>query len=109
MSLLRKISVCQNATCQDKGSKSVLTVAERFYDEKMKQDYPELIIESGDCMGDCEQGPVVRVNDTIVMRKVDTDKIKQLLEDPEGTLGEVRHIQEQDRETFERIIGGELF
>lgn len=60
-------------------------------------------------MGDCEQGPIVKVNDSLLLRGVDNQTALQLLQDPESVMGQVMHVLEQDRETFDRIIKGELF
>jgi len=107
--MLRKISVCQNTTCQNKGSKAVFNRLTSLYSEEFKQKYPDLHIEVGDCMGDCEQGPIVKVNDSLLLRHVDNQTAEQLLRDPESVMGQVMHVLEQDRETFDRIIGGQLF
>jgi NADH:ubiquinone oxidoreductase subunit E len=107
--MLRKISVCQNTTCQNKGSKAVLNRLTALYNEEYQKTYPDLRIEPYDCMGDCEQGPIVKVNDSLLLRGVDNQTALQLLQDPESVMGQVMHVLEQDRETFERIIKGELF
>lgn len=107
--MLRRIAVCQNTTCQNKGSKAVLNRLTSLYNEEFKQKYPGLNIEPWDCMGDCEQGPVVKVNDSLLLRGVDNQTALQLLQDPESVMGQVMHVLEQDRETFDRIIGGDLF
>lgn len=109
MSELRKIMVCQNTTCQDKGSKTVLHRLNTRYVEQYGDMYPDLRIEAGDCNGDCEWGPIVKVNDSMVLRNVDKELVEQLLQHPEQILGDVMHVLEKDRETFDRIIGGELF
>ncbi len=107
--MLRKISVCQNTTCQNKGSKAVLHRLTALYAEEFKEKYPDLRIEACDCIGDCEQGPIVKVNDSLLLRGVDNQTALQLLQDPQPVMGQVMHVLEQDRETFERIIRGELF
>lgn len=107
--MLRKICVCQNTTCQNKGSKAVLNRLTTLYAEEFTGKYPNLQIEAGDCMGDCEQGPIVKVNDSLLLRGVDNQTAVQLLQDPESVMGQVMHVLEQDRETFDRIIKGELF
>ena len=106
---LRKIMVCQNTTCQNKGSKSVLHRLETLYAERFSDVYPKLIISPGDCNGDCEHGPVVKVNDSVMLREVDNQMAEQLMENPESLIGQVVHVLEQDRETFDRIIQGELY
>lgn len=80
-----------------------------LFEEQYKNVYPGLQIEAEDCMGDCEQGPIVRVNDSFLLREVDNQTVQRLLEHPEEVLGQVMHVLEQDRETFERIIHGDLF
>ncbi|MBI2411376.1 MAG: NAD(P)H-dependent oxidoreductase subunit E [Candidatus Kerfeldbacteria bacterium] len=107
--MLRKITVCQNIVCQNKGSKAVLYRLQSEYDEKFRSKYPQLQIQVGDCMGDCEQGPIVKVNDAILLRGADNAMMLRLLENPEEVLGQVMHVLEEDRETFERIVKGELF
>jgi NADH:ubiquinone oxidoreductase subunit E len=107
--MLRTITVCQNAGCQQRGSKSVLYWFEKMHEEQYKKNYPTLKIEAGDCGGDCELGPIVRVNDSVVLRYVDKDQVEELMAHPETMLGEVMHVLEKDRETFDRIIKGELF
>jgi len=107
--MLRTIEVCQNITCQNKGSKAILHRLQTLYTEQYASQYPDLRIEEGDCKGDCEFGPIVRVNDSIVLREVEKEQAEQLLQNPESVMGDVMHVLEQDRETFERIIGGELF
>lgn len=109
MSVLRKINICQASTCQDKGSKVILHIVDKLITEEYKEQYAKLQVTTQDCMGDCEQGPIVKVNDSYILREVDNEKIKELLADPEKILSEVSHVQEKDRETFERIIDGELF
>lgn len=109
MTPLRKIEVCQNTTCQDKGAKGVMQYLESRYEEKYKEAYPDLMIIDGDCMGDCEQGPIVKVNESMVLREATKEMMERLLENPEDVLGEVMHVLEQDREIFERIIDGELY
>src|SRR3989339_347573 len=104
--MLKKITICQNTVCQNKGSKAILQRLESLYEEKYKAIYPQLRIERGDCLGDCEQGPIVRVNDAIFLRNVNNQQIQQLLDHPEEVLGTVQHVREQDREIFERILGG---
>jgi NADH:ubiquinone oxidoreductase subunit E len=109
MAELRKIVVCQNVTCQDKGSKGVLQQFQTDYDEQYREKYPDLKIEAGDCNGDCEQGPIVKINDALLLRGVDTARAKDLLERPQDVLGDVMHVLEEDRQTFDRILNGELF
>lgn len=82
---------------------------ENLYSEQYKSQYPNLQIESWDCMGECELGPIVKINDTIVLREVQKEQVDELFSNPEAVLGEVQHVLEQDRETFDRIIHGELF
>lgn len=106
---LKKITVCQSTVCQDKGSKGVLHRLEKQYAERFSEVYPDLIIEPGDCQGDCEQGPIVKVNDSILLREVDNQMAQEILEDPDGVLSDLMHVQEDDRETFERIINGDLY
>lgn len=106
--MLRKIVVCQNTVCQNKGSKAVLHRLQRVYEERFRSVYPDLQIEAGDCMGDCEQGPIVKINDSFLMRNVDNQQAQQLIENPESVIGEVMHVLEKDRETFDRIINGEI-
>jgi NADH:ubiquinone oxidoreductase subunit E len=106
---LRRIVVCQNEECQTKGAKFVQSTLQKRYLEEFDERYPELIIESGDCQGECERGPVIKVNDSIVLREVDKKMISKLFQNPESLLGEVMHVLEQDRDTFERIIKGDLF
>lgn len=84
-------------------------IFEEQYEQKFEETYPDLLIESGDCQGECERGPIVRVNDSIVLREVDEQMAEKLMNDPESLLGEVMHVLEQDRETFDRIIQGDLF
>lgn len=79
------------------------------YAERFTAVYPNLQIIEWDCNGDCEQGPVVKVNDSVLLREMDNQRAQQLLEDPEAVLGQVMHVQEEDRDTFERIISGELY
>lgn len=84
-------------------------ILEEIYADDYEAAYPDLRIESGDCHGECERGPIVRVNDSIVLREVDEEMAQKLMTDPESILGEVMHVLEQDRETFDRIIEGDLF
>lgn len=109
MAELRKIVVCQNVTCQNKGSKSVLHRLQTQYEERFQEVYPDLRIEEGDCNGDCEQGPIVKVNDALLLRNVDPQRAQELLERPQDVLGDVMHILEEDRQAFDRILNGELF
>lgn len=107
--MLKSISVCQRTTCQNKGSKILLQEVETLYSSQYQDAYPELKIEPGDCMGDCEMGPIVIVNGNIILRQVTSDTVRTLLENPEAVLSDVQHVQEEDRETFERIIQGGLY
>lgn len=109
MAELKIIEICQSEMCQNKGAKSVKHILETVWKEKYQEQYPDLRIIDGACSGDCEWGPVIKVNDSITLREVDRDMVERLLQDPEVMLGEVMHILEQDRETFDRIIEGELF
>ncbi|MFH1425986.1 MAG: (2Fe-2S) ferredoxin domain-containing protein [Candidatus Kerfeldbacteria bacterium] len=109
MSALTSIAVCQNTTCQNKGSKAILQALLDLYEQKYKEQYPELKIIEGDCNGDCEQGPTILVNKSIVVRKATEDTICRLLENPDDVVGELSHVQEEDKETFERIVQGDLY
>lgn len=109
MSSLRTIIVCQNETCQARGAKGVLHRLQEQYNNTFSEQYPQLRIQEGDCMGECEMGPIVRVNDSIVLRQVNEALVDQLLQDPESIIGDVMHVLEQDRDTFDRIIRGDLF
>lgn len=83
---------------------------ERVYTEEgYYEKHPDLQIEGGDCMGDCEQGPIVKVNDAVLLRHADKEKARQLLDDPEAVLGEVMHVLDEDQDTFNRILSGDLF
>lgn len=106
---LRTIIICQNEACQTKGAKSVQQKLESLYEEEYEETYPDLKIAAGDCMGDCEMGPIVKVNDSIILRNVNEATAEKLLSDPKAVLGEVMHVLEEDRDTFDRIIKGELF
>lgn len=81
---------------------------ENVYAERFTEAYPDLRIEAGDCNGGCEQGPIVKINDSVLLREVDNQTAQRILEDPESVLGDVMHVLEQDRDTFERIVGGEI-
>ncbi|MCW1930445.1 MAG: (2Fe-2S) ferredoxin domain-containing protein [Candidatus Kerfeldbacteria bacterium] len=107
--MLRKIAVCQNTVCQNKGSKMVLNRFQSLLKERYADKYPNLHIVAWDCMGDCEMGPVVKVNDSTLLRLVDQDTVDKLMADPETVIGQVMHVLEQDRETFERIVSGDLY
>lgn len=107
--MLRKVCICQSTTCQNKGAKALMHRLTALYQEQYTAEYPDLRILPADCMGDCEQGPIVKVNDSILLREVDHQKAQQLLADPQSLLGQVMHVLEQDRATFERIINGELY
>ena len=109
MAELRTITVCQAELCQNRGSKTVMHRLQTRWEELYKDKYPNLRIEAGDCSGDCEWGPVVTVNDSIILRHVDKEMAERLLENPDEMLGEGMHVLEQDRDTFDRIIGGDLF
>ncbi len=109
MSELRKIVICQSDACQGRGSKNVLHRLQSLYADKGKGLYPNLLILTEDNCGDCEQGPIVHVNDSTVLRRVDTAMIEELFKDPEAVLGSVMHVLAEDRQTFDRIVGGDLF
>lgn len=109
MSELQKISVCQNTTCQNRGSKSILYRLQRMYTDQYAETYPSLCIEAGECMGDCEQGPVLKINDAVLLRNVDNKKAEELLQNPQAVLGEALHVLQEDRETFDRLLNGELY
>lgn len=96
-------------TCQNKGSKAVLNRLQNVWKEQYAEKYPTLQIIASDCMGDCEQGPILKVNDSMLIRLADQSTAEQLLKDPETVLGQVMHVLEKDRDTFERIINGELY
>lgn len=107
--MLRSIAICQSTVCQNKGSKAVLSRAQALFKEKYAEAYPKLLIVASDCAGECELGPIVKVNDSTILREVDQQKIEELFAHPEAVLGKVMHVLEQDRETFERIVAGELY
>lgn len=110
MSELRKIVICQSLACQGRGSKQVLhRLRDLLETDVVRKRYPKLIINTQENCGDCEQGPIVYVNDSIVLRRVDADQISELIDNPSSVLGGVMHVLEQDRETFERIVEGELY
>lgn len=101
--------VCQAPVCQDKGSKGVLYRLQTVYKDRFTSVYPKLQIVPGDCNGGCEQGPMVKVNDAVLLREVDNQAAQEILEDPSAILGEVVHVLEEDRGTFDRIVSGELY
>lgn len=107
MSELRKIVVCKAPECQNKGSKQIKQLLVDLYTNQYTERYPKLLIDDGVCQGDCERGPIVYVNDTVWLSEVDKETAQQLLEEPESLLGDVMHVLEKDRDTFERIISGE--
>jgi NADH:ubiquinone oxidoreductase subunit E len=106
---LKTIAVCQAPMCQEKGSKTILLRLHEQYAAQFQSVYPNLQITGGDCQGECETGPNVRVNDQFLLKEVDKDKAKMLLENPDILLGEIQHVQEKDQETFQRIVSGELY
>src|SRR3989339_1573592 len=106
--MLRKISICQSASCDHQGSEIIFNRLENLYAEKFREQYPNLIIEKVDCLGDCAQGPIIKINDAIVLRNFEKEKVPLLFENPEAVLGKIMHVQDEDREAFERIIGGDL-
>lgn len=107
--MLKQINVCQGMMCQNKGAKSILHRLQTQYREHHQTEYANLHIDACECVGDCEQGPIVRVNDSIILRQMDNVKSKQLLEKPSEIVGEIVHVLEEDREVFDRIIKGDLF
>ncbi len=109
MTDLQTIMVCQAPVCQQKGSKTILLRLHEQYAAHFQDVYPGLQITGGDCGGECENGPVVRVNDVVILKEVDKDRAKMLLESPDVLLGEIQHVQEKDQATFERIVSGELY
>lgn len=110
MSELRTIEVCQAEGCQAKGAKHVMFRLKNTMETgNGAEKHPDLRINWGGCQGDCEFGPIVRVNDSVVLREVTPDMIEQLIENPDAMMGEVMHVLENDRETFERIIDGQLW
>lgn len=109
MSSLRTIMICQNEICQARGSKKILQYTQKKWSESFSRTYPDVLIKEWNCSGDCEMGPIVQVNDSIILREVQESTIDQLLSDPQRVLGGVLHVLEQDRDAFERIIHGDLF
>lgn len=107
--MLTTIEVCQSTVCQNKGSKGVLHRLQKVFQERFTTTYPALEIRTFDCMGDCEQGPIVRVNERIVLRHMDNYKAQQLLEDPASILGDAVDVHAQDTQTFDNIVNGDLF
>lgn len=107
--MIEHIQVCQATVCQNKGSKGVLHRLQTVFQERFMEKYPQLVIESFDCMGDCEQGPIVKVNDRLLLRNMDNYKAQQLLEDPETFLHDVVDVHENDHVVFDRIASGDLF
>ncbi len=108
MSELRTIEVCQAELCQNKGSKQVMQRLKELSEGDYLERYPKLRVVPFDCNGDCEMGPIVNVNDSMHLREVDIAMVDNLMENPDSVLGEVMHVLEKDRGTFERIIGGEI-
>ncbi len=106
---LRTIMVCQAPVCQDKGSKGVLHRLQTVYKDRFTSVYPKLQIVAGDCNGGCEEGPIVKVNDAVLLREVDNHAAQEILENPSVVLGEVIHVLEEDQEAFDRIASGELY
>lgn len=109
MSELRRIEVCQDEGCQAKGGKHVMFRLQNLLETEAKGKYPTLQVTWGSCQGDCEFGPIVRINDSVVLREVEPDSMDRLLDNPDTLMGDIMHVLEKDRETFNRIIGGELW
>lgn len=110
MSELRTIEVCQAEGCQAKGAKHVMFRLKNLMETTdAGNKYPDLRIQWGSCNADCEFGPIVRVNDSVALREVTPEMIEGLIDNPDAMMGEVMHVLENDRETFERIIDGQLW
>lgn len=109
MAELLKIQVCQAPMCQEKGSKTILHRFHEAYGSKYMNVFPQLQIEAWDCAGECEQGPVVKVNETMLFRQVEKDFVAELFENSAKVLGDVQNVQEKDKDAFDRIIKGELY
>lgn len=108
--MLRKILICQNTGCQSRGSKLLKhRVLELLDEEGYRKQYPNILVGDWDCSEDCELGPIIKVNDSVLLRHAEKEDIENLFQDPESVLGEIMHVLEDEREAFERIIEGELF
>lgn len=109
MTTLTTIEVCQAPICQQKGSKTLLHRFHEEYATRFRDAYPELRIVAFDCNGECEQGPIVKINETLLLRHVEKEQVRGMLENPESMIGDVQHVLEKDRETFDRIVDGDLY
>lgn len=105
---LQSIAICQSEQCQAKGSKHLLKQAERLQSEYASQ-YPQLQVRPFDCQGDCDQGPVMRVNENYLVRSTTETQIETLFASPDSVMGELQFVRDGDKEIFDRIVEGGLF
>lgn len=70
-----EIVICMGSACFSKGSKNIVEAVNEYFDNQL----PENIFLKGSlCTGNCENGPVMIVNQQIY-KELDKDKVFEIL------------------------------
>lgn len=71
-----EITICMGSSCFSRGNKAMLQLIRDFLKENGLED--QVVFKGTHCMGQCESGPVLKIND-IVHTRVDLNAIPRIL------------------------------
>jgi len=72
-----EITICMGSSCFSRGNKKTLEIIKEFLKETER--YDMVTFKGAHCFGNCENGPVLKINDT-VYTKVSDDSLENILE-----------------------------
>lgn len=72
-----EIIICMGSSCFSRGNKKALELIKDFLKEKNLEQ--QVVFKGAHCFGLCENGPVIKINDTVI-RQVDASNVGALLE-----------------------------
>jgi NADH:ubiquinone oxidoreductase subunit E len=72
-----EIVICMGSSCFSRGNKKSLQIIREFLKEKNIQG--QITFKGSHCFGNCQNGPVLKINDTF-LEKVDPGNLLSVLE-----------------------------
>jgi len=74
------IKICDSPICHSKGGENLIKLAEKLLNTKIGTYNKKFIIESCQCLGECDKGPVMTINDEL-FTNLNEEKLKQIFKD----------------------------
>ncbi len=73
---IHTITICMGSSCFSRGNKTAVKFLQQYLKEKRLED--EIVLKGAHCMGDCDKGPLIKIDDEIIIYASDSSLEEKL-------------------------------